>query len=266
MKPLFILLLAFTFKACKPQISPVYMPGFDFKLFRHTPVWDLANAVEADDSARVRAAVHAEKADLDFQDFKFGNSLLTLAVVNSKVLAAKVLLDSGANPNLRSAKYGLTPFLAACRYGDMNKKRIEILGYLIKCGADVNGRQIQVDSTHRDIGTITNTALEFSIEFGTLETVKLLVDSGAKLDIYPKDGPRSLPYLATLSPRSDILRFLLIEKGVPIPDYAVIRNKGERNEEKISLKQIIIERGARIDSTQEKDRKEILEYLKSQGK
>jgi hypothetical protein len=94
----------------------------------------------------------------------------------------------------------------------------------------------------------------------------MLVDSGAKLDIYPKDGPRSLAYLATLSPRSDILRFLLIEKGVPIPDYAVVRNKGERNEQKISLKQIIMDRGASNDPTQEKDRKEILEYLTSQGK
>jgi hypothetical protein len=93
MKPLLILFLALTFKGCKPQTSPVYMPGFDFKLFRHTAVRELADAVEADDSARVRAAIHAEKADLDLMDLKLGNSLLALAVVNNKALAAKALLD-----------------------------------------------------------------------------------------------------------------------------------------------------------------------------
>jgi hypothetical protein len=53
----------------------------------------------------------------------------------------------------------------------MNKKRLEILGYLIKYGADVNDKEIQVDSTHGGVDTITNTALELAIEFGMLETV-----------------------------------------------------------------------------------------------
>jgi uncharacterized protein len=266
MRPLLILLLALTFKECTPQIHPVYMPGFDFKLFRQTPVRGLADAVETDDSARVRAAVHAEKAALDFQESKFGNSLLTLAAVNNKAVAVKVLLDSGANPNLRSSKYGLTPFLAACGYGGMNRISIEILDNLIKHGGNVNDSEVRVISLPGGLDTQKHTALEFSIYYGTLETVKLLVDNGAKLDIYPRDGPRSLPYIATLNPRFHILRYLLIEKGVPIPDYAVIRNEGDCNEEKISLKQILIEEGPEYYPDKEKERKEIIQYLINKGK
>jgi hypothetical protein len=267
MKLLLILMLALSFNACESQISHQYSPGFDFKLFRHTPVSELADAVEADDPARVRAAVHREKANLDFKDEKFGNSLLTMAVFNNKVLAAKVLLDSGANPNLRSAKYGLTPLLAACEYGIVwDKPRLELLGYLITHGGNVNDCEVPLTGNHVNSNTLTNTALVFLIKSGNVAAAKLLIDNGAKLDIYPKDGPRSLAFHAAIVPRLDILRYLLIEKSVPIPDYVVIRNEGERTEEKISLRQLLMERQDSDDPTKEKLRSEILQFLTGKGK
>jgi Ankyrin repeats (3 copies) len=266
MKPLFILLLAVAIKGCRPHSFSPYGPGFDFNLFRNTPVWDLGVAVEADDTAGVRMRVHAAKGNIDFQDPKFGNSLLTLAVVNNKGLAAKVLLDSGADPNLRSRKYDLTPFLAACRYGNMDTNNLEILSVLVKHGADVNSKQIQVYENGGVMDIATRTALEFSIKFGTLETVKLLIENGANLDIYPKDGPGSLLYMATIARRYNILRFLLIEKRIAIPDYVVIRESSKVGKEKISLRQIIVEKGVAMDPTQEKLREEILEYLSAHGK
>jgi hypothetical protein len=267
MKLLLILMLALSFDACESQISHQYSPGFDFQLFRHTPVSDLADAVEGDDPARVRAAVHTEKTNLDFQDEKFGNSLLTLAVFNHKVLAAKVLLDSGANPNLRSAKYGLTPILAACEYGIVwDKPRLELLGYLITHGGNVNDFEVPLAGNPGKIDTLAKTALVFLIESGNVAAVKLLIDSGARLDIYPKNGPRSLAFHAAIVPRLDILRYLLIEKSVPIPDYVVIRNEGERTEEKISLRQLLMERRDSDDPNKEKLRSEILQFLASKGK
>jgi len=267
MKLLLILMLALSFSACESQIAHQYSPGFDFKLFRHTPVQDLADAVEGDDPARVRAAVHADKANLDFQDEKFGNSLLSLAVYNNKVLAAEVLIDSGANPNLRSAKYGTTPFLTACEYGFVRSKpRLELFSYLITHGGNVNDSEVPLDGTHGEIDTLSNTALVFLIKSGNLANAKLLIDNGAKLDIYPKNGPRSLAFHAAIAPRLDILRYLLIEKGVPIPDYVVIRNEGERTEENISLRQLLMERRDSGEPAKEKMRAEILDYLTSKGK
>jgi len=258
--------LALTIKACTPHRSSNYMPGFDFNLFQNTSVSGLALAVDADDTARVRANVHMTKGNIDIQDTKFGNSLLTLAVVNNKGLAAKVLLDSGADPNLRSPKYDLSPFLAACRYGSMDHNRLEILAALVKHGADVNSKQTLVYKNSGLRDSLARTALEFSIEFGTLETVKLLIDNGAKLDAYPKDGPGSLMYMATIVPRYDILRYFLLEKRIAIPDYVVIRDNNGVTGEKISLRQIITERGVANNPAQEELRVEILKYLRVHGK
>lgn len=266
MKPVLILFLALTVNDCKSQIPVPYSPGFDFKLFRNTPVRDLADAVEADDPDRVRAAVHTDKANLDFQDPKFGNTVLTLAVFNNKVVAAKVLLDSGANPNLRSPNYGLTPFLAACKYGYLDTKNLEIFEDLIKHGADVNDREIEVDTTDRIGDTIITTALQYTVSSGSLAAVKLLVDHGAKLNVPPKRGVRSLLFLAALSPRLDVLRYLLIEKGLPVPDYLFIRNEGDPIEKKITLRQLLMERPPDKNPVEIKERKEILEYLTSKGR
>ena len=264
MKPLLILFLGLTLFGCKLHPRHYYMPGYDFKLFSHTPAAALADAVEADDTARVRAAIHANKANLDFQDPKFGNTLLTLAVMDFKYLAAKVLLDSGANPNLRSGEYGRTPFLTTCLFILNQKQRIELLDEMIRHGANVNDSEIPTDSTGRDVDTLERTALVYSIESMSLETVKLLVDHGAKLDIYPKDGSRSLVRHA--APRLDILRYLLIEKNIPIPDYVVIRNEGNPTEKKLSLRELLLEDADRDDPSDAKLRKEILDWLASKGK
>jgi uncharacterized protein len=266
MKPLLILFLALTVNECKSQIPVPYSPGFDFKLFRNTPVRDLAEAVEADDPARVRTAVHADKANLDFQEPKFGSTVLTLAVINKKDLAVKVLLDSGANPNLRSPINGFTPFLSACMYADNDAKWLEMLNDLIKHGADVNDKEIEVDTTGGRVDTIITTALQYSVRYGTLAAVKLLVANGAKLDVPPKRGVRSLLFLAAVYPQLDILRYLLIEKHVPVPDYLFIRNEGEPNATKITLRHLLLEGRPYGDPAVEKELKEILEYLKRKGR
>ena len=264
MKPFLTLLLCIMFNGCKSQSRHYYPPGYDFRLFSNTPAAALADAVEADDTARVRAAIHADKASLDFKEVKFGNTLLTLAYMDSKYLAAKVLLDSGANPNLRSAKYGSTPFLTSCHFIFKQKQRIELVDEMIRHGANVNDTEVPTESAHGDIDILGRTALVYSIKSMSLETVKLLVDHGARLDIYPKDGWRSLARYADT--RLDILRYLLMEKNIPIPDYVVIRNEGHPSEKKLSLRQVLLEDADRDDPSKGKLRKEILDWLAGKGK
>ncbi|MGH2646044.1 MAG: hypothetical protein ACRDE8_00690, partial [Ginsengibacter sp.] len=63
----------------------------------------------------------------------------------------------------------------------------------------------------------------------------------------------------------DILRYLLIDKKLPIPDYCVIRNEGSSKEKKITLRQLIYERREVKDFHQQKLENEILLFLKDHG-
>jgi ankyrin repeat protein len=268
MKSFGVFLLLFAFNGCKSQGSTIYGPGFNFALFRHTPVRELAAAVEADDTARIRAAIAVAKGDIVYQETKFGNSLLTLAVVDNKPRATKMLLEFGANPNLHSPHDNPTPFLAACRYFDYNLKNWkenwrQVLALLIDYGADVNDSQTMIQHNGPYAYALTKTALAYVVTFGTVEIVKLLLDKGARLDIYPKNGPGSILFLSAHNP--DVLRYLLIEKGVPIPDYPVIREEGTVNEKKLSLKELLVENTIGENSLRREQYNEILAFLDRHG-
>ena len=78
-----------------------YLPGFDFKLFKGTSVWELAKAVEKEDVKQIEVILKDTSIKVDFHEAKFGNTLLMLAVANNKKKAVKKLLEVGANPNER---------------------------------------------------------------------------------------------------------------------------------------------------------------------
>jgi hypothetical protein len=89
--------------------------------------------------------------------------LLTLAVVDNKPLASKMLLEFGANPNLRSPHDNLTPFLAACQYfgfkfENWRENWRETLALLIDYGANVNDSQTTVQHNGPYADTVTKTA------------------------------------------------------------------------------------------------------------
>jgi hypothetical protein len=218
MKYIGLFLLVVAFDSCKGGAHEFYPPGFRFSLFANSPVSQLADAVNADDTASIRNLIATGKPDVNYQEPKFGNSLLTLAVVDYKPLATKMLLEFGANPNLRSPHSNLTPFIAACRYGGSNRfndamiKWRDLLALLIDRGAEVND----------------TTAFGYVLGNGTLDIVKLFPARGARLDIYPKDGYKSILVRALYN--LNVLRYLLIDKGVPIPAYAVVREEGTVNE------------------------------------
>lgn len=255
MKKLLFLLLIST-SLCKCQ---VYAPGFDFKNFKNTPVYDLAKAVEADDTVKISKILQSKKENIDFTDPKFGLSLLTLAVIDNKNKSIRSLLNLGADPNLRSPIDNSTPFLNACLGYYNLDSGIAVLSLLIKYGAEVNSVQIQNYKFHR-------TALEYLCSFGTLEAVKILVDNGADLNAYPKNGEHSLAFSASINKELNILRYFLIDKNISIPDYFAIRNAGQSDEEKITITQVLNRRALLMDDEQIKIRQEILDFIKAKGK
>lgn len=251
---------------CKCQ---VYAPGFDFNNFKNTPVYNLAKAVESDDTVDISKILHNNKENIDFADPTFGLSLLTLAVINNKNKSIRCLLSFGADPNLKSPINNSTPFLNACKYYFLLDSGVTYLSLLIQYGADVNAVQSQIFDNPGDAGgtyKFQQTALEYLCSFGTLDAVKILENNGADLNVYPKNGFESLITSADSNGQLDILKYFLIEKKVLIPDYCVLRHAGQPNEEKITLTQLLNERMLKMDDHQLQIKQEILDFLKVHGK
>jgi len=250
---------------CKCQ--QIYSPGFDFSLFKNTSVDKLAKAVEEQDTLKIESLIKKGNLNTDYQEPKFGYSLLTLALHNNKEYSAKKLLDLKANPNIKSPRDNSTPFLIACRFALHIENIGYILSLLIEKGADVNSEQVEeLQNSAGEKIKHKKTALQYLCDFGNVSCIKLLVEKGAKLNIYPVNGEGSIITEATLNPRLDILRYLLIDKRVPIPDYCVVREEGTPHERKISLRNLINERKELQDADQQQVEQEILKFLDANGK
>lgn len=261
MKYFLVVQLLFVFTGCESQKPTQYSPGFDFNLFVHSPVHELSAAVEADDSDRVKAALTSEKANINYAEPKFGRTLLSLAVVNNKPIALKRLLDAGANPNARTSQYGYTPFLDACEYFDIVnfKNWGEMLAIMLDYGANVNDSCKIIQRIGETVDTLTERTLDQPLSHGTIDMLKMLLDGGARLDVYPKNGTRSV--LVRSMYNLNVFRYLLIEKHFPIPEYAVIRQAGGPNEKKLSLKDLLIESNIGRSPKHSAVYKEVLAYL-----
>ncbi len=242
------------------------MPGFRFELFGNTPLRELATAVEEQDTLKIVSIVKNEKVNIDFFESKFGQTLLTLALIDNKSSSAKILLSLGADPNIRSQIDNSTPFLTLCRYIRQVNSGLGIISLLINHGADVNAVQEekQVNPAGRKV-TIKNSALQYLISFGAIEDVQLLVEKGTRLDIYPKNGKNSILCTAIFNPRLDILRYLLIDKKASIPDYCYIRDEGKPNQKIITLRDLILDRKEAENIHERELKNEILAYLKEHG-
>ena len=257
----FSLLFAFNLAACQTD----YAPGFNFELFKNTPAIRLARAVEKDDTAAITKVMAETSISVDYEESKFGHTLLLLAVINNKELAVDKLLDMGADPNKRAFDDS-SPLISACAHESNLKNPRKLLLLLIKYGADVNA--VQVDTTYDQFGKRKNTRmtpLRALCVGGSLESVKVLVENGANLNAYEKNEHAILS-TAVLSGKLDIVKYLMIDKKAPIPGYVIIRQPGTKGERKMTITDLLNEDEYKENSSKENLKQEILAYLKEQGK
>ncbi len=259
---LFILLIIANLSSC--QINN-YAPGYDFALFRNTPVNSLAKAVEDQDTIEIEKLVKSNFLDVNFQEPRFGNTLLLLALVNNKRLSVEKLLSLGAKPNLRSFDNS-SPFLETCFNATDIKDPGKILQMLINHGADVNS--VQVDTTLDQFGKPKHykaSALRLACLYENLESVRVLVENGASLTSYG-DNEHAILSSAVLSRKLDIVKYLMIDKHAPIPEYCVLRQPGMKYERKMTISDMLNEYDFKDNPPMQKLKVEILSYLNNAGK
>ncbi|WP_341816186.1 ankyrin repeat domain-containing protein [Wolbachia endosymbiont (group B) of Elophila nymphaeata] len=156
------------------------------------------------------------KAVINGQDDEYG-SPLHYAAFKGDVQVTKILLESGANPNLKMQGSGIllstadetqkdedwehdyqgcTPLHVAVFNG-----QLEVAKILVNCGADVNAMSTDWQET----------PLHMAVQSGKLNVIKFLVEKGADVNAKEERGRAPL-HTAAYSGKLDVVKFLVEER------------------------------------------------------
>lgn len=178
--------------------------GNNYELFENTPAWDLAKAVRDEDIKEVEKLVGKTPTIINYQEPKFGNTLLMLTILNQQKKPFRTLLSLNADVNIHNASYGTSAIIDACRYSDFD---IQFVEALLEKGANVNDIEaggIQDDNTQF-------TPLMVAAGANRLDLIELLLRFGADLN-YQNEAGRSILTEAALGGKYEMTLYLL-QKG-----------------------------------------------------
>ena len=175
--------------------------GADYRLFQNTPAWELAKAVWDNDVDKIDEEVRKKPQILNYQDPKYGNTLLHISIYNDDYKGFKELLKLGANPNIADFFHCSTPLIEACESFEDKTKYAE---ELIKYKANVN----YVECSGGKEQKTNRTPLICAADRDNLNLVKLLIKHDAKVDYVNPHGGSALG-VASLSDNYTIILYLL---------------------------------------------------------
>ena len=127
------------------QVDKQDLTGGDYRLFQNTPAWDLAKAVQDENEKKINEIVSKDPKIINYQEPKFGNTLLMLTIMNQQIKPFKTLLENKADVNIHNTYEGTSALIEACSFKQYNTKFAEIL---LQKGANVN--DVQMDKTEPD--------------------------------------------------------------------------------------------------------------------
>ena len=189
------------------EVDKSKLLGNDYRLFQGTPAWALAKAVEVGDTSSIRKEVKEHKINPDYQESQFGKTLLMVSTINSHYNSVKVLLELGADPNLKDKYRGSSAMTDAS--GNNDPKYLKLL--LIHKG---NPNALE-DASVKEGDLVRETALNKAInplDENGLQKVKLLVEAGADIN-YSNEGKPAYTKLpisdAITADKMDIVLYLL---------------------------------------------------------
>jgi len=252
----FILLLMLL-TSCNPTAQDQFT-GRDVKLFKDTPVWEVALAIRDNDTSKLKQLLKGQPDSLlNYQEKRYGQSLLNWSVYRDNYDAAKVLAELGADPNLK-AYDSTSAFINAADKHDASWLRL-----LLKHGGDVNA----VADTEEPQRIRTPLIAASS---NSLESVKLLVNAGADPDYirvtkrdaeFPGENVESALISAVRAEKIDIVKYLIIDVGVKF-DYTFNTNiEGE----KLGVLYYLRRMAFPLDSEEYAMKMEVVNFLKQRG-
>lgn len=210
MKKLYFIIIIL-FISCSNKSTDKIILGDDFRLFQGTVAWELAQAVDCEDTHEIMHQVKDLKIPINYQENKFGQSVLMVAVRTNKEKSVHTLLALGANPNLPNDSVnglGQNSVLLASRFSKPSKNILELL---LKYGGDPNSTECGVKKNNLGIYIPARSFALFEAVYTSFDKVKLLIKYGANINLSTTTTPGGAAYAAISKNRMDILLYLLNE-------------------------------------------------------
>ena len=246
--------------ACNIATDTSKLTADDYRLFLDTPIWELAKAVRDENVEEIQRLVKVKKVDMNYQDPKYGQTLLILAVMKHHYNSFKVLLELGADPNKHNTYNGSSAIIEAAGIEKFEGDNTQFLKLLLTHGANPNDEEIGI---RQEGNTTRNTPLMKACSdvyegVSPIGKVKMLVEAGANIN-YRNEYKSFALSLALLEHHYDVVLFL-ISKGAEYKQ--VISNTEGKdyylwNELKFHL--------LPLDSKRYRQKMEIVDFLKQQG-
>lgn len=249
-----VLLLLFFITACSENGGKKPL-GDDVKLFKNTPVWDLARAVEDENVDEIKELVNDKKMPVDYQEPHYGRSLLFFAVFTNKYKSCKALLECGADPNLPDSETGCSPFIEAADMGPDYNTDPKILKLLLSFGGDPNA----IEKGDRKEGNGTRNTPLINAAGCCYEKTKILVEAGADVNFVNEYGGNAVGAASLYREDSEkILYYLIVEKKADPRLHYTVNINGDT----LTILHALREWLCDIGSEEWKTKMKIVEYLK----
>lgn len=262
MRILLMLVLCITFTGChnrENKVAKEKLLGKDYRLFQDTPVWDLAKAVEDENVSVINQLVTEKRLPIDYQESKFGNTLLMLSIKNSNYESVKALLSLGADPNLPNNYRGTTPMHDAAKNRDPKYLKL-LIEYKGDPNIIENKQLITEDEEVRE--TPLNVAISYA-SGNNLEKVKLLVEAGADFNFYNKSYTYipHLPLSDAISHYQFDIALYLLEHGALYDGIMYKTVQGDSVYILGALRRKIVD----MNTDEYKQKRKVISFLKANG-
>lgn len=245
--------------ACQDAKSKYYAD--DIEIFKNSPVWKLAKAIDKHDIKEAEKLLNKHPDWVDYQDSKFGVTLLYWCFLNSPSKRsweeyyyeeAKLLIEYGANPYLKDGQGGF-PLLKAAEVYKGSTKFIQL------CLNSKHTAKLP-DSTKR---FFINEALLVACGRVTpeeLESVKLLVEAGGDINYFSSDSTKT-PFMESITKDNmNVAKYLVIEKGADYDIYVKRMVDGVR----LSMLKRLLDLDYSKQPKKQKIKEDIVHYIEEQ--
>lgn len=186
MKKTFLYITVIITNSCNAQINS----SEQVEMYLNTPIENLANALNREDTVVIKNIIEENKEFLDFpnsfgDEFKELLPIISWTIKNNKYVSFKTLLELGANVDIKSNS-GFTPLIIACQ-SDYNSKEPNSLTFvmdLVDNGADINYVRNGYYKTTNDGEKFyrSTSPLNAAIQRRNIDLVKYLFHKGVNLD------------------------------------------------------------------------------------
>jgi uncharacterized protein len=239
--------------------------GNDYRLFQGTPVWNLAKAVQDEDTDKIKKIVNEEKVNIDYQEAKFGETLLMVTMRNKQYNSCKTLLELGADPNKHDTCNGSTAMIEAAGVQRYRGDNTQFLKLMLAHGGNPNeeetGKRREGNTTRENPLLVACSDVDQSVS--PLGKVKVLVKAGANVNY--KNEFNNFPFReALILDHYDVVLYLL-QNGANYNEMLFDRAAFEAGGKKVYIADLLRECLLPLDSKEYQQKMQIVDFLKQHG-